>query len=280
MNPVEEIKTKAEEIQREVKPWIEHLARLGLAARGFVYLVLGLLTLKAARGLGSAEIDQDKAFLEIFLQPFGGVVLVIIAVGLTGYALWQLVLAVEDPEGAGANLKGLLRRASYTVGSLAHAGLALTAGRRVLGFSSSGSEETARDVTASLLALPFGQGVIVLAGLVVAGVGLVHFYRVFKADFERQLRAGAMSMTWKKWAVSLGRLGHAALGLVYCLIGFFLVQAALEYDPDKAGGLGEALQALASQPNGAWVLGGIAAGMIAYGVFALILARYRKIYLG
>ena len=113
----------------------------------------------------------------------------------------------------------------------------------------------------------------------IVGAGFYQFYAAYKASFKEELKLHEMSGREKKWARRSGRLAYAARGVVFIVIGVFLIQAALRTDPDQARGLGGALQALAMRPFGPYLLGAVALGLIAYGIFMLVVARYRRIRL-
>ena len=150
----------------------------------------------------------------------------------------------------------------------------------ILGSSSGGSGGGgAQDWTARLMAQPFGRWLVGIVGAIVIAVGLYQFYRAYSAKFKEKLMLSRMSRTEETWATRTGRLGFAARGVVYAMIGWFLIQAALQSNPSQAGGLGRAFRELSSASYGPWLLGVVALGFIAYGVFALVLARYRRIYL-
>jgi hypothetical protein len=122
-----------------------------------------------------------------------------------------------------------------------------------------------------------GQWLVGLAGAIVLGVGVSYFYQAYTAKFQRHFKLNQMSSTERKWAKRLGRFGIAARGVVFCIIGLFVVIAALRSDATQVKGLGEALAVLAQQPYGAWILGTVALGLIAYSIYSLIEARYRSL---
>ena len=200
----------------------------------------------------------------------------IVAIGLLGYALWRLVEAVADPDHKGSDAKGLLQRCSYAVNGLVYAGLALSAVQIVLGFGGS-SSNASRDWTARLLAQPFGQWLVGTIGALVIGLGIYQFYEAYKAKFRQKLKLNEMSEAEQTWTVRIGRLGLGARGVVFGVIGFFLIQSAQQSDPNQVRGLAGALESLAQQPYGAWVLGIVAIGLIAYGIYYIVQARYRQI---
>ena len=141
-------------------------------------------------------------------------------------------------------------------------------------------QELRDDWTALLLPWPLGQVLVAGAGIAVACVGLRELYQAYKKGFLAYLKLDEMGERVRKWTERWGRLGIAARGIVFGVVGTFLIRAALEYDPQEARGLGGALQTLAEQPLGPWLLGVVALGLIAYGVFMLSVARYRHINTG
>lgn len=252
--------------------------RFGFAAKGVVYALVGLLAAQAALGVGGQTTDTGGALQTIVTQPFGKILLSLVAVGLIGYVLWRLVEAVMDPEHKGTDAQGIVQRLGYAFNGLAYAGLAVSAAQLVLGSGKrSSSDATTQDWTARLLAQPFGQWLVVLGGMLVIGLGFYQFYEAYKAKFKRKLRLDQMSDSEQTWAVRLGRLGLAARGVTFAIIGGFLIQAARQSDPSQARGLGGALQALAQQPFGPWLLAVVALGLVAYGLYTLVQARYLRI---
>lgn len=272
-----------EVLQRPVRqvaahPWFERLARLGCAAKGVVYFIVGLLAAQAAIGAGGATTDTSGALQAIVTQPFGKFLLGVVTVGIIGYVLWRSVQTVLDPEHAGQthDAKRSLRRVGYAGSALAYTGLALTAIKLILGSGGSNGHAT-QDWTARFLEQPFGQWLVGLAGAVTIGVGFWHLYQAYQAKFQREFNLQEMSSTERTWTVGLGRAGIAARGVVFAVIGLFLVQAARHSDASEARGLGGALAALAQQPFGPWILGLVALGLIAYGLYSAVEARYRRI---
>jgi hypothetical protein len=252
---------------------------LGYAAKGTVYIILGGLAFRAAIGSGGSATDQEGAFAAILRQPFGQILLIIVAIGLFGYALWRFVQAAVDPENEGTDFKGIAKRIGYVVSGIIYGGFAISAVQLARGSGGSNDGNSPEEWTARLMSQPMGQWLVGLVGVIVIGTGLYQFYRAYSAKFREELKLHEMSAEEEQWATRMGRLGHAARGVVYLILGSFLVQAAIQADPQEAGGLGEALQTLAQQPYGPWLLGIVALGLMAYGAFAIVLARYRRIYI-
>lgn len=269
---------QAEQVAKQVaaNPWMERFARLGFAAKGIVYALVGLLAAQAAFGIGGKKTDTEGALRTIVTQPFGQVLLSLVAIGLLGYALWRLVEAVADPDHKGNDVKGLLQRCSYAGNGLIYVGLALTAVRIAVG-TADRSSHASQDWTARLLAQPFGQWLVGTVGALFIGLGFYQFYEAYKAKFRQQLKLHEMSQAEQTWTTRLGRLGLAARGVVFVVIGFFFIRAAQQSDSKHVQGLGGALESLAQQPYGAWILGIVAIGLIAYGLYYIVQARYRQI---
>ncbi len=258
--------------------WFTPLARFGYAAKGVVYLIMGLLALSAALGGGATPTDQKGVFLTIFDHPFGKFLLIVITIGLVGYALWCLCQGILDVDGKGTSAKGIVTRVGYTVVGIVYLALAFGAFKLATGGSAgSSSDTTTRDVTAQLLAKPLGVVLVVLVGLGALAIAAVLFYRTWKADFESLIRPKELGQKGKDLLVTLGRVGYASLGVVFTEISIFLVVAALHRNPGEAQGLGGALRAMEQQPFGRLLLAIVALGLIAYGVYSVASARYRRV---
>jgi hypothetical protein len=262
--------------QAAAHPWFAQLARFGYAMKGVVYLVAGALSARAAFGLGGATTDSRGALIAILSEPFGKLMLVLIGIGLIGYVLLRLVQALMDPEHKGSDAKGIALRVGYLISALVYGGLAFSALRIASGRGSAGGNQMQSWVT-RLFALPLGRWLVGIAGLAVIGGGLYQLYNAYRANFSEHIQWNRMSATERTWVVRLGRIGLAARGIVQGLIGLFLLQAALLYDPSKVQGSSGALQSLARPPFGLWTVGVVATGLAAYGIYMLVAARYSRI---
>lgn len=259
-------------------PWVERLARLGYAAKGVVYFVVGLLAALKAFGSGGRTTGTSGALKTIVTQPFGKFLLSIVALGLIGYALWRLVQSILDPEHVGRemNAKLIAQRLGYAFSAFAYAGLAVTSVKLIMG-SDGGESSLIEDWTSLLLVQPFGQWLVGLVGAIVISVGAYYVYEAYEGKFRRKLKLHEMTSTQRIWATFAGRFGIASRGVVFGIIGIFLIQAARLSEASKTKGLDGALAILAQQPFGAWILGVVALGLIAYGVYSTIQARYWSI---
>ena len=267
----------AESAARKVSPWIDGLARAGYVAKGVVYAVIGILAIRAATSTGGKTTGTSGAFQSLGSNPFGKVLLILLAVGLLGYALWKLVQGIMDPEDKGNDFMGIIRRAAYVGSALIYGGLSLTAAQEVIG--SEGKKESKDNLTAQVLAYhpPLGQILVALAGLVVVGVGLYQLHAAIKSKFMDDLKLDEMSEVEERWTTSVGSIGTTARAVAILIAGGFVVLAAYQSDPSETRGLGGALHTLSQQPYGPYLLGVVAIGLITYGLFMLMIARYRRV---
>ncbi|WP_193197194.1 DUF1206 domain-containing protein [Nostoc sp. MG11] len=275
-SPLEPIREPVKQITS--LPWFERLARLGYAAKGVVYFIVGLLAAQTAIGSGGKTTNTTGALKAIVAQPFGKFLLGIVTLGIIGYVLWRLVQTFFDPEKSGKqiNAKRIAQRIGYAISALAYTGLALTSVKLIMG-SVVGDSDSIEDWTIYILAQPFGRWLVALAGMMVVSVGIFYLYQAYKGNFRCHFKLSQMSRTKQIWAVRIGKFGIAARGIVFGIIGIFLMLAAVQSDGTQARGLGGALAVLAQQPFGVWLLGIVALGLIAYGIYSGIEARYRHI---
>jgi hypothetical protein len=279
-NSIVDIKRETKQALRQAKPWIERLAQLGLVVRGIVYIIIGLFAVLTAMGMGGKIATIGSAFQEIDIQPFGKFLLLMSAVGLVGYALWRFIEVIMGPERKRVIIIEIIYRIGYFIAGVAYIILALIAVRVMLGLGGSNIESPA-GWTALVLVHPFGQWVIVIAGMIIIGVGLNQFYQAYTASFRTDFNFDEMRKIEEKLAMYTGRLGFVSWGIIHNIIGGFLIEAALHYNAKEAGGLAQAFYTLgrAPYPYGRWILGVVALGFISFGVYSVLMARYRRIFI-
>jgi hypothetical protein len=263
---------------REVAPWVERLARVGYAAKALLYITIGIVAAQAAFGTGGGTTDTQGALRLVHDFRFGRIVLLAIAAGLVGYAVWRVVEAIVDPDGRGHSPKGIALRLSFAARGLFHGALGVAAFRAARGLRSSGSDDRARSLTASAFELPAGELLVWLAAGGVIAYGVYQLYRAYATKLGRQLNLGPLSGSTHAWVVGVSRFGIAARGIIFCLIGLLLARAAEQHDAGQVGGIRESFQMLARA--GRWPFAAVALGLIAYGVYELVNARYRRIRVG
>lgn len=266
-------------VHEEPAKWIERLARFGYAAKGVVYILVGILAFQAAFNWGGRITGSEGAFRTIANQPFGNILLFLVAIGLIGYVIWRFVEAFRDPEHNDSGLSAFGRRLSYFISGLIYASLAIFALRIVFssGGSSSGSSGGSNSGVAKLMSQPFGQWLVGIVGVAIVAYGFYCFYKAYSTKFRRHLKLAEMSPKEQKWSIRIGRFGLTAKGIVAVITGYFFIQAARAADPSQAKTTEGALQTLQQQPYGAWLMGIVALGLVAYGIHLEVQARYRRI---
>jgi hypothetical protein len=249
------------------------LARAGLGARGVIYLLIGWVAILVALGKTTQEADQRGALQLLSGKPYGLISLWLLCIGFAAYALWRLSEAVfgvtVDGKGASPRLKSLGRAVVY--GFLAVTTLSVISGTKR---SQSGQEE---DWTARLMSHPGGRWAVGLAGAIIIVVGVVLVMQGVKRKFVKYLQTAQMSPRTRRVVVRLGMIGTVARGLVFALTGALVIEAAVKYQPSKAGGLDTALKTLRDQSFGEFALIAAGLGLIIFGVYGLCEARWRKV---
>jgi hypothetical protein len=271
--PVRGAQTSGEKVARS--RGFEWFARAGFVARGVIYGIIGILAIKLAIGDGGTTTNQQGALKTIAHQPFGKVLLILVAIGLGGYALWRLVHALlgHGPEDSDSSFE---RVAAFGSG-IVYAGLCAIAIEILLRSGSSAGSGSTHKTTAGVLGWPGGTWLVGIAGAVLIGIGLYQGYRGLSKDFLKDSKTEQMSPRVRSWIEWIGSFGHLARMVVFGLVGVFLIKAAVDYNPNKAVGLDGALAKLAHQSYGPFLLGIVAAGLAAFGVYSLSDARYRRI---
>jgi hypothetical protein len=263
-----------EDAAREVAPWIVVLARVGFLAKAVLYATVGILAAQAALSTGGRTTDLGGALREVVRAPMGEAMLLVIAAGLAAYALWRVVDAIFDGEGKGGDAKGIVRRLGSALRGLAHAGLALAAFRLGTGSGDGGGKDSDSYV-AQAMDLPGGAWLVWLAAAAALGYCGYQLYRAYASKLGRQLNLSAVPAGIARSVIAISRTGIAARGIVFGLIGVLLARSASQHDPEEAGGFRESLDMVAGM--GRWPLVAIALGLVAYAVYELLNARYRRI---
>lgn len=264
-NELNRIVDAARSAERQAAPWIETLARFGYAAKGVVYVLVGFIAASAAFGGGGDVEGSSGALRSLRDEPFGELLLWLIGIGLAGYVVWRAISALRNPEGEDTG-----KRVFYGVTAAIYAALALEAVRLATG----GGGGEGSHWTATLLEQPFGRLLTGGVGLAIAAYGVQQLRQAWKLDFGERLDLGGLSVEARTWVIRFGRAGIAARGVVFGLLGYMFGRAAMEADASEADGVEGVLESMRDQP---WLLGLVALGLIAYGLFNLVRARYRRI---
>lgn len=252
----------------------EWFARSGFVARGLIYGIIGILAVKLALGDGGKTTNQQGALKTIAHEPFGKVLLAAVAVGLAGYALWRITRAAlgHGREGSDSGFERVAALASGVV----YAGLCAIAVEIIVGAGSGGSAG-AKKTTGGVFGWPGGQWLVGIAGVVLIGVGLYQGYQGITKSFLDDSKTEQMGRATKRWITFIGVFGYLARMVVFGLVGVFLIKASADYAANKAVGLDGALATIAHRSYGPFLLGVVATGLVAFALYSLSDARYRRI---
>jgi hypothetical protein len=255
---------------------IAPLARLGFASKALIYGIIGGLALAAAARAGGRVTDTSGALRFILRQPYGQALLIVLAVGLCGYALWRVLDAYYDPDRHGTTVAGLFVRIGHVLRGGVYGVLGIEAVRLANGLRGSSGRE-AQLWTARVMDLPFGEWLIGLTGLIVFGVGASEVIWGLKATKHKSIDLTPIPPRLRKAAIRVSAFGVGARGIVISVLGMFLVKAAMEHDPSEVHGTRESMLELANAVSGRWMLAAIGAGLVAYAIDQALHARCRRI---
>jgi hypothetical protein len=255
---------------RQVAAWVPPVARLGYAAKGVVYGLVGWIALGAALGPGEAD-GSTGALAALSREEGGQAMLLAIALGLLGHVAWRLVQATLDPEHAGVDAKRVGMRLFYLVSAIVYGALGWTAWRLSQGTADAGEGEGQQIWIAALLAQPFGAWLVMLAGIGVVGYGVHQLAKAFRGDVNRRMESADTATAG--WARAIGRIGTGARGLVLLPMGWFVFNAGRLYRADAAADSGEVLRMVEHD----WLLALVGLGLVAYGLHQLLKAVYRRV---
>jgi len=252
---------------------IKTLARFGFAAKGTVYVLMGLLALLAATGQqGGQTADKEQAVQTLQDLPGGPVLLGLIAFGLLGYIIWRFTQAIMDTESKGSDAKGIGRRLAYAGSGLLYGSIAWYTAQLAFNGSASGGSNRQQTLTAKVLGWPGGEWIIIGVGLIVIGMGIYQIYQAYSGKFQKHVSTSDLPADQQQIVYRTGQVGYTARGIVMAIIGYFFVQAGRQSSASAVGTTDEAFDLLATM--GPVVLGIVALGLMAYGLYMLVQARY------
>jgi uncharacterized protein DUF1206 len=255
-------------------PVIVRLGRLGYAAKGIVYIVLGFLATEASIGYGGRTTDTRGALRTIGQAPLGKIALVIVMIGLFGYAAWRLASAATDAERRGDKPSSLALRAGEAFRGLAYGSLGVYT-LKYLMHSRASSANSAPAYVDRVMRMPGGRMIVILAGVAFISYAAYQLYKAATGRFMKRLDLSASSARIRIWVERFGKLGIAARAIVFGMIGVLIARAGLSYDPKQAGGIAQSLNAIAHGPKGHLLFSVVAIGLVAFGLLEIATARYR-----
>jgi hypothetical protein len=256
--------------------FVQRAARAGYLTKAAVYSSLGALAIAAAIGVVRADAAEPGTFQALLRQPFGWIALIIAAAGLAAFGLWRLVQALFDPEHRGTHAKALWLRLWFLASGIAHFCIAFGAIRLLVDVTrrhKSGAKEGVK----WLMAQPYGPWLVGALGVGVCIFALAQLYRAVRTDFTRQLDITRLGARACRAIVAAARTGVVGRAILFAILGILLIGAAIELRPTKARSMGESLRFLEMQPYGAFLLALAAIGLLSFGVYMAIQARYRII---
>ncbi|GLW09483.1 membrane protein [Microtetraspora sp. NBRC 13810] len=251
-------------------PMMDRLTRIGLACRGVLYALIGVLALQVAFGNGGGqEADKGGAIATVATLPFGSVLLWVMVAGFAALTLWQVSEALVGHAKATDRAESAGRAAVYVL-------IVVSLLSMVLAGKTTSDDEKSQDFTRTLLDLPFGPFVVGLIGVGLVALGLYWGYRGVRKKFREELDESRMSARTRTLMERLGVVGYVVRGAIAALAGVFVVQAAITHDPDKAGGIDDTLRGFADSPAGPWLLALVAVGLLLFAAYCFGESRWRR----
>ena len=245
------------------------IARTGYAAKGTVYVLLGALTFMAALNLGGQKAGQMQVLEFLDKKPFGNILLLLVALGIACYSIWRFTQAFSDPENIGSDSKGKMKRFAFFLSGCSYLALGYFAILKILGSGNSGQEGQ----NSSLLMSDLGLILLGIAGAVILGRGLYQFYKAFNENFTKKM---SLWFERRKLVKNVAKAGVISRGVLFVIIGYFAIRAAISSDPSKMKTTGEAFSFIETSSYGSLLLALIALGAVAYGVYMFLTAKYRN----
>lgn len=256
------------------QPKTSQFMRIGYLSKGCLYLLIGLLASRSAL-LPRAEAGGSySALVALVDQPFGKFLLILLGIGLLGYVLRRFLQVALNPQHQKISFKQILQRLGYFMSGCSYLGVSYSALMLIIGLGE--SDDTLEDLASELFDQPFGNWLVGLIGLGIISVGLSYCYGAVTGSYVSDLKSAQLHHRFEAWVIGFGKVGVAARGIAFILIGAFFIEAAVLFQAQPAGGLKGSLQRLAELPYGSLWLGLIGLGLIAYSLYMIVAARYRR----
>lgn len=251
----------------------ENFLRFGLISKGVIYCLLGVLAVLAAAGLRSEDASKAEAFKLIYEQPFGKVILIMLAIGMLGYITLRFFQCFKDSDNKGDSMKGLITRAGYGFSALMYLGLGIYVVKLVLD-GPGGDGNSQQFIVGKVLQWPGGQWIIGIIAAIVIGSGINQIYKGVSGNFMKKI--SLIRSEFDKVFKKTGVAGYIARGVVLGIIGYLLLHAALTHNPREAKGSDQAFHFI-ENTFGSFLMGVVALGLVAYGIFMFVKAKYQNV---
>ena len=259
---------------------IKKVARTGFVAKGVVYGITGILTFMAAFNMGGKKAGRLQVLEFLDKQTFGNILLILMGVGLASYATWRFIQSISDPENIGDDTKGKAKRTAFFLSGSLYLGLAVLAVLRVInasGGSGTGSSGSNSAQQSSFLASETGLVIIGIVGAGIVIAGIFQFVKAYKNDYYKKFDLMSLNEEKKRESIKkTAEFGLSARGVIFLIIGFFALKAAFNSNPSKIKSTTEVFSFIQDSSYGAWLLGVVAAGFVAYAIYMFLMAKYRK----
>src|SRR5262245_50361859 len=263
--------------QTASQPGLELLERLGYVVRGALYAAIGIFALGLVLGTGGIATDQSGTLVLLSGGPAGTVLLIAVVAGLGAYSIWGFVRAIFDPLHRGSDPAGIAERLGFAWSGIAYASIALFALHLLAGSGASAHRDGTQTAIGRILALPSGEVIAGGIGLLAIGAGVAQFVAAYRAVFKQDLKRGEMTEAERRIVDFLGRLGFVSRGVIFTIVGWFVLQGAIHHDPSQVHGYGGAFLLLLKEPFGRVLLGFVAAGFVALGLHSFASARWIRL---
>lgn len=256
---------------------IKKIAKTGFVAKGSVYAITGVLTFMAAFNMGGQKTGRLQVLQFLDQQTFGNVLLILMGVGLACYATWRFIQSIKDPEHIGDDTKGKAKRIAFFISGLIYLGLAVLAVMRVIGSGSGSSASSGSAQKSSFLASETGLILIGIAGAGIVIAGIFQFIKAYRNDYTKKFDLSSLSEEKRRKSIkNTAKFGLSARAVIFLIIGYFALNAALSSDPSKIKTTTEAFSFIQESSYGAWLMGLVAAGLVAYAIYMFLMAKYRR----
>lgn len=272
----EAIKKRTEKAKEKAKPWIFRYARAGHLAKGLVYFVIGLLAGLPAIGINGKFTTSEGAIYTIAKQPFGFILVLLLALGLLGFSIWGLLQVIYGVQRRNGKWKELAQRVGYGFITLIYLAFSINAFRILFHAQVKVSGHKYQELSAIILKYPFGKWIIAIIGATFIGAGIGQWIWALSGRYKKRLKCYEMSEKAYLITSIIGRIGYTARSAIFVVIGVFLIMTAWKSNPNDTKGLDGALAALIKQPFGKWILGAVAIGLMIFGFYMCMEARFKR----
>lgn len=257
----------------EKEKWVVNFARLGIMSKGFVYLLIGILTSMAAFGFSGQKANKAEALAVLHQQPFGKLLLILVGIGLLGYVTWRFYQSFADIDHQGNATRAKAIRIGYGISGLLYLSFAFLALKLALQ-GDSGNGDSQELLVGKVLSYPGGEWIIGIIGLIILGNGIRQGFKAITGSFMKDVNL--INSSHFRLFKRTGTAGYFARGIVLVIIGYFFIRAAISSNANEAEGTKEAFSFLENN-FGTLLMGLVAVGLALYGVFMFVKGRWQKI---